>query len=54
MNDLQFLKTVVSKLRILDNTIEIIYASVMAMKYSTSFVDVNSQSQVMIEGYREQ
>jgi hypothetical protein len=54
MNQLQFLKSMTSKLSILQNTIDIINVSVVSMNYQTSFVQMNSQSQVMIEAYREQ
>jgi hypothetical protein len=55
MNSVQFLKSMISKLKILENTNDIINVSVMSINYQTSFVgSVNSQAQVMIEAYRDQ
>jgi hypothetical protein len=42
-----------SKLKILKNTIDIIDESIVAIKYQTTFVQVSQEAQVMIETYRE-
>lgn len=42
-----------SKLKILKNTTDIIEESLQAIKYATSFAVVSPEAQVMIDAYKE-
>lgn len=42
-----------SKLKILKNTIDIIEESLSAIKYATSFTIISHEAQVMVDAYKE-
>lgn len=48
-----FHRMMMSKLKILKNTIDIIEETLTAIKYATSFTKISHEAQVMIDAYKE-
>lgn len=46
-------RQMMSKLKILKNTIDIIDESITAIKYTTSFAKISTSAQIMIDTYKE-
>ncbi|TNV83677.1 hypothetical protein FGO68_gene15450 [Halteria grandinella] len=49
----QYQKTIQTKLKIYKNTLDIISQAIVQIKFSTTFVNISSQAQVMIEAYKD-
>jgi hypothetical protein len=53
LSSFKFQQTLSTKLKILKNTLKIISQAMLQIEYSTTFVNVSKQAQLMIEAYKD-